>query len=371
VTITILGTSNCIVHGSFVGCLRPLLTEDLRNLSIGASSSSVGMYFLDDCRFKPDDTVVIDYVINDTGYLSAGLKTEQDVKAQLGSIATAVRAAEARLLLLILPSLSGLIAPDKAEAVHVSFCLENLIPFLNIAELFRIAVRRGFDRGDLLRDPSHMSPRTAPAIGRLVAQSIDRVKTGPQAIRPVSTPSRRSRRLLAADMAGPLQYTEHASSLHRAKFAVLRSGDMMRLPIGEREALIGLMINTGAFGAQVALSNDELTIVKPMTIYWDAARPDWFTAILVDLLCPLQGSETGIVIRVTHPDAAPTEATLHQKPSLEGRYGEIEVEGFLIGSRTIQTVVQEVGTLSGSLDMLSYCDLDALLGTLTGGPEPL
>jgi hypothetical protein len=213
-----------------------------------------------------------------------------------------------------------------------------------------------------------MSPRTAPAIGRLVAQSIDRLKTGPHIIRQVSTPSRRSRRLLAADMTGPAHYVDHASSLHRAKFAVVRSDDTLRLPIGESEALIGLMINTGAFGAQVALSTETATIVKPMTIYWDATRPDWFTAILVDLLHPLQGSATGIVMRVADQDATPTEATLHQKPSLEGRYGEIEVEGFLIGSPTFDTVIQEVATPFCSLDLLSYADIDALLRTLTANP---
>ena len=67
-----------------------------------------------------------------------------------------------------------------------------------------------------------------------------------------------------------------------------------------------------------------------MTTYWTADRPDLFGSLLVDFANPLPGGAGGVTIRVVGPEAVPTERTIHAKPILPGRYGEIEIEGVLL-----------------------------------------
>lgn len=94
------------------------------------------------------------------------------------------------------------------------------------------------------------------------------------------------------------------------------------------------MINTGAWGATVALRGAGVEVIKPLTVYWDSEHPDWYIAMFVDIAQPLLGGPAGVTLEIVNRDAVPTERTIHVKPPLPGRYGEIEIEGvLLIGDR--------------------------------------
>jgi hypothetical protein len=96
------------------------------------------------------------------------------------------------------------------------------------------------------------------------------------------------------------------------------------------ERLRGLMINVGAKGGTVMVRGGGTNVVKSMTAYWDAARPDFFGSLMVDFAHPLPGGAGGVTIQIVDADAVPTEPTLHSKPIIPGRYGEIEIEGALL-----------------------------------------
>lgn len=327
--ITFLGTSNCITHGSFVPHAGAALGELVRNLSIGASSSAVGLYYLDRMIIADKDPVILDYAINDSGYISAGLKSDDAVTSYLGTIVARIRKAGGIPILLIVPSYAGLNKPSVGEEVHLQFCEANCIHYLNTARLFREALAMGCPRDILMRDESHMSATVTPVIGELISEAVQALRAAET--EPVSAESRdwRVRVIKAESLVPPDRLIEHASSFYKAPFLVLRSAERLTLNINATEMLVGVMANTGALGGNLRLVGDR-TIVKSMTIYWDAARPDWFTSIMVDLVEPLRGSPSGITIELVGENMVATEGTLHHKPTLPGRYGEVQIEGFLV-----------------------------------------
>ena len=90
------------------------------------------------------------------------------------------------------------------------------------------------------------------------------------------------------------------------------------------------MINLGAKGGTIAVCGSGTEVIKSLTTYWDAVSPDTFGSMMIDFAHPLPGGGDGLTIQLVGPDVAPTEPTIHRKPAIPGRYGEIEIEGALL-----------------------------------------
>ncbi len=153
----------------------------------------------------------------------------------------------------------------------------------------------------------------------------------------------------------PERLVDRESSLRSATFGSLRTGETLRLDVTDQERIAALMINTGAKGGTVAIRGGGNEAIKALTIYWRKNQPDIYSSILVDMAAPITGGPEGVTVEIVDKDRAPSEKTLEVKPTLPGRYGEIEIEGALI-TRTRSE--------QHAFSAPSYGDLPLNLGTL-------
>src|SRR5271166_4464915 len=63
--LVVLGTSNCIISDSFVEWICPRTGVNLHNLSLGACTSSLGLYMLDEVPPSTHGLALIDFGLID------------------------------------------------------------------------------------------------------------------------------------------------------------------------------------------------------------------------------------------------------------------------------------------------------------------
>jgi hypothetical protein len=131
-------------------------------------------------------------------------------------------------------------------------------------------------------------------------------------------------------------------SSHRvATYTVLTGEDFFDIPMTTDEAVMGIMINTGAPGSKVKFSSGDRSIVKSLSIFFDRQKPDSFKTIMVDFKPPLKSDSVPILVSLVETGTPITDSTLYEQTPLDGRYGQIEVEGFLIASRKLEVLSSE------------------------------
>ncbi len=337
--IVVLGTSNGIVQNSFVDRMRACTDEPVLNLSVGASTSMTGLFLLGRHRLQRDDIAILDYLINDAGSIWHGMRTEADIRLYLSSIIAHVRRCGAVPVMLLLPTHDGLAARTATEALFLDVCATCAVPYLDLSGLFRDALSAGVDHDALMRDPWHAAPRTTPVIAGLILQAVRRLRAAASQDASMTLWHLPTRVIAASDLYPLPWLVSRSSSVYRGEFLALNRARSLSLRLDATESLIGLMLNTGAPGANVAFATATQTMVKSLTIYWNADHPDWFTAIFVDFRTPLAGDGGTIRIGIAAPDAVATDPTHHQMPPLPGREGEVEFEGFLIARPAEQTTI--------------------------------
>jgi hypothetical protein len=332
--VLVLGTSNCLISESFIKYFQSYSGFQIENRSIGASSSSVGLYILETVDLKKFAFAILDYEINDNGVIGQNIKSIDDIKENIRSIVAITRSLGATPIVTIIPSQATLKAATQAERAHLEVCEQEGVHYLNVADFFREALSQNVVTLDLLmRDSAHMSALVTPLIGEALAKGLKTIEEAASRQTTHRTAVRKLRAVKAQSLFPENSLIERESSVYQSVYGKLQQGMRITVPVEEDECLLALMLNTGGLGANVGFSNGESSAVKSLIVYWDKKDPDWFTAICVDFKRPLPGSKAGIEVEILSPDAEATERTLHQKPFLEGRYGEVEIEGFLIGTQ--------------------------------------
>jgi hypothetical protein len=332
--VLVLGTSNCLISESFIKHFQKFSGLQIDNRSIGASSSSVGLYILETMEQKNFQFAILDYEINDSGVVGHNIKSIDDIRENIRSIVAITRSYGATPIITIIPSHETLRAATPAERAHLEVCKQEGVHYLNVAEFFREALSRKLVTLDfLMRDSAHMSTLVTPLIGEALAKGLGAINAAISQQTTHHTAVRKLRAVKAQSLFPEGSIIERKSSVYQSTYGKLRQGMRITVPVDENESLLALMMNTGGLGANVGFSSGESSAVKSLVVYWDKKNPDWFTAICVDFKHPLPGSRSGIDVEILQPDAEPTERTLHQKPFLDGRYGEVEIEGFLIGTQ--------------------------------------
>jgi len=353
-TIHILGTSNSIMRDSFLDELEKVVGQPIANHSIGSSSAAVSLYLHDEWRIQPGDIFILDYIINDMGYLNLKLLDPDTLALHLSTAIAAIRKSGATPFSLLLPSIHSQQKQSTSEATHIQVCQSLQVPYFNFARIFRNAMLAGMPESQLMRDPAHMSANVTPRVGQIIGNGILEYINAPQTIKSIAHSWLPFRRIPMTTLIGESACITRRSSLREASYGLLKEEETLNIPIGDNELLTGIMINTGAPGAKIKLAGDGTPTIKPCVIYWDANRPDIYTAILVGFREPIKPNKGQIQISIQPNEATATEPTLNAKPTLPGRYGEIEIEGFLIQQQTHKPVTIEFSApAEWQLDLLS------------------
>jgi hypothetical protein len=335
--MVVLGTSNCIGPDSFVEQLCAQTSIKLRNLSIGACSSNLGLYQLNEIRPTVRGIGVIDFAINDSdtglnlwGASNAGKIISDNIR----TIAIHLRSNDYLPVVMIAPADLNQEMELFAETLHREICFQESINFINIREMFRSILRPGARQTNLMRDEYHMSRNAAAIVAKFFSRLIDEMRRSTPLLTTRVATVTASEVIPAQKIFARNALVERGSTLRKALHGQLHAGDVIRIPARYCDRVTALMINSAAKGAMVAFRGSENKLVKQMTAYGHAERPDHYSALLVDIGETIRGGDDGVTVGIVPRDAIPTEPTIHAHPNIHGQYGdgEVEIEGILLTS---------------------------------------
>lgn len=329
-TIFCLGTSNFIISTSCLRDFKDLVDEEVRNLSVGASPSAAAMYFLDGEEIKAGDVFLIDYAINDNAYVLSGVSSAERLRSNLASCVGYLLERGGVPIVIINPEAHSMKAATVSGQVHIDFCKDAGIPFVDLSDAFRQAVARGADQSLLMVDPAHQSPRVAPLIAHTLAVAIRTARACHLDFRISEVPTFSFRRLDIGRMVINERRVSRSSSLRSSIMASLSQGDSLHLPIGLGEQLQGLMINSGAPGGVIEISGCKSSTVLMLRPEWNNDDPNAYMMAFIELQKPVEGGDEGIQIRVLPEGSIPTEPILLDRASFPELYGTVHIEGGLV-----------------------------------------
>jgi hypothetical protein len=331
--VLVLGTSNSIGAASYAEKAAAKLGAKITNLSVGASSSTLGLYQLHKIAPVRRGVAFIDFAINDNdaGWNLWGLQNAPRI------ISDNIRTMVARLksthfvpILVVSASMLDLEQEPYGDVLHRKICVAEGINFIDIRRLVLLAMMRGARRDVLMRDDYHISEQTSDELAAFLATVVKRMNAKSAATVPQSASIVEARVVYASELFARTALVDRGSSLRSALHGRLAIGETLHVPMRRNERLRGIMINVGAQGGTIELRSGEVEIIKSMTTYWTADRPESFGSLLIDFAHPLLGGAEGVTIRMVDRDVVPTQPTIHAKSILPGRYGEIEIEGVLL-----------------------------------------
>lgn len=327
--VVVLGSSNCIGPASFVEKLGTKIGTKPINLSVGACSSTLGLYQLDKIPPVERGVAFIDFSINDPD-VGWNLWKESDGASIIAdNIRTIIARLRAMKFFPILVFLGDAQDP-YGSALHREICKAEQVSFLDVRNLLDQALRLDVSRASLMKDDYHISAAVAEEVAATLAAILARMNESEVEYVSRSATILQARVLEAWELFSPSDLIDRGSSLRSALYGRLTMGNSLRVHLAQDEYLRAIMINVGAPGGTVAIRDDKAAIVKSMTVYWDEKQPDSFGSILIDFAHPLPGGTGVLVMQMLGVDAIPTERTIHVKPMLAGRYGVIEIEGMLL-----------------------------------------
>jgi SAM-dependent methyltransferase len=329
--LLVLGTSNCVISDSFVDSIRPRTGITLRNLSLGACTSSLGLYMLSEVPPVSRGVALIDYGLIDGWALSVwgalfGAQLERNLKTLM------MRLRSLGYTPLVLLAASDIDADYKPvqDRVYEAVCAAAGVSIINLRIILRRALFEGATVSALMRDGSHLSAAAGAVLGELLSALIDRMAASRPAMAEIVSEVIATRVVPSAELFSADRLVTHESSLRRATCGRLRTGDVLRVPARQNERIGAILLNTGAKGGIVAIRGAAGEVIKSLTSYWHEADPEAFSSYIVDILAPVTGGDAGIAIEIVDKDWTPTETTLMNRRILPGRYGEIEIEGILL-----------------------------------------
>jgi len=331
--LLVLGTSNCIGPDSYAAKLGRKLGASFANFSVGASSSTLGLYQLHKVQPAQLGIALIDFAINDghTGWYLWGQENAPNYIADnIRTIVARLRSMNFLPIMVLAASCPNFEFEPFGNKLHSDICVEERINFIDIRRLVIEAIGHGAKQADLMRDDYHLSERAAEAVAAFLEAIVRLIDATTVTFQSQSASVLQSRAIYASQLFPPSALISRGSSLRAALHGRLGIGETVHLPMASTERLAGLMMNVGSKGGMVVLRGNGPEVVKSMTTYWNPARPDSFGSAMIDFGHPLPGGVAGVTIQIVDPDAVPTEPTIHCKPIIPGRYGEIEIEGALL-----------------------------------------
>jgi hypothetical protein len=351
-SIIFLGTSNCIVAGSWTDRLKELTDEPVLNASLGASPSRLALYQLALLQLVPSDVVLLDYTVTEAIYQAPYWNVdESSITKDITSIVDYITRRQCHIIIMINPCHLGLQYKNVFEPIHIKIANDLGLPVLNVTELFRRTVKLGRRPQQLMRDNSHHGPQTALTVAKTIFRAVQSVRE--QTFKPqldgqdVWLP----RVILLAPLVPADQRLQLQSSLRSTEMALLKLGDRLHFDVKSGERLLGLVVNMAGRGGRVCFTGKDDVEIRDFIYEFSNDNPSAAMGLFAPMRTLLEGSERGLDLEVIPfgEDSPPPD--IARPTSLTLTYDQVTIEGLLIGAHS--QALQSRGGTSGLIDLLN------------------
>lgn len=352
--IAVIGNSNSVAQHSYARYLQNFELCEVVNFSIGGCPSILLLNTLIREAEWDFDTVIIETCVIDLiQNFTVGYPSEYAARV-LDLFAAELRArSDAEIIVLILPTLLGLLEPHRhrTEAVYIEFAARHRLKLLNVYQLLReiIGPRVVLDAASVMvpheelarvlglapglglnlawrrmhrpgmrmtalgyfafTDSAHISASVHALIGDLIHAHI--LARGPDRPKPITRLAPAPALLASIEAQTAPRRTERRTSLLARSFVALQEGEtaIYTLPAGHR--VIGLMINERKTHGFLLLRAGETTLC--IDARFAGAPPD-FVSILVAVLEPLRGATLTISVLPEPPAGVTLQLASNRVP---------------------------------------------------------
>ena len=256
--ICVLGTSNAIFSDGYVKALRqhPLVSE-VKNLSLGGSSSNAFSYFASKIDFSKFDYCIVDYCVNDATLFNSGFQNLSNVKDSLIEIILTIRETGCEPLFLMLP-LKTLANAKPITDLYRKILSDYEVEYIDCyVEIERIASKQGCSSADLFDDPFHLKRNIASNLTiKLLENAHTRQRSNSfnRAFEQCFVQNfYENRQVLSASF----PTTTRGTSLIQANLVDLNSGSSFDIFAESNSALVGLALDLANSRCVLSISGKE------------------------------------------------------------------------------------------------------------------
>ncbi|MBO1078111.1 hypothetical protein [Roseomonas haemaphysalidis] len=241
--IAVIGTSNSIGSKGYVRSLEKSgYVTKFDNFSLGHSTSVALPFSL--FRFNPDDYdfCVFDFAVNEESMLGGGPDRVFEIESRLDLIVERLHGTKCIPIILIMPCQLGLDRGSLARKLYIDFARRRGVPYFDgYHYLSRLRQVAPFNKDFYFRDPDHLAPWAAYALGIILAVQFKELAARNLQRRSKTLSVNEYRYISFSDLADvPGVRERRSNSLVTADFIKISEPSNIDIAVGDNETLIGV-----------------------------------------------------------------------------------------------------------------------------------
>ena len=345
-TLMVLGASNEIMRGGWVSSLDQY---NIENHSIGASSSTAGIFSYVKSNLKMAKFAILSYEMNEHVIASRGLLSEGEIWENWIWLTSKLRCDGTIPVILILPRTdkNGIITTTTRD-LQRKIAFELGVYMIDLSDLFIDAARGNVALENLMLDNSHMALPAAKIAGNIIGRCLDCLAITDREVQIDNRLDTEFQVIWVHEYAEAAQKAERKTSVTSAKLVQLREGQSMTVPCPNNSEIVGVVLNRLAPGGIIRIG--ETT--KKLAFCNSPGDVGKFQSLVCDFKGGTIVEGTSLTMSVER-DGRVTEPTHMAKGIAEGHDPMIEIEAVILkthsGSKASQSLARHTST---SIDLV-------------------
>lgn len=253
--IVVIGTSNSILRGGYTAGLSADGGVNVRNFSLGSSTSVVLPKILSEPFVESCDFIVFDFCVNEEYWVRTGRCSLEEIQERLFHFLSETRHLNAVPVIAVLPTISGLSATLPVHQFYRNFAQRHGYPlFDGFRFAAALAAARETSAETLFMDPEHLHREVAFEYGRIMASALREIhEARPERGARSELAASYSYRTLTLSDSADARLVHRENSLTQGDFLQVGAGGSVNVSFENDVTLMGI-------GANIGESNDWVKI---------------------------------------------------------------------------------------------------------------
>ena len=332
VNFCVVGQSNSIMADGFVAQVRRQSNHNMKASGrIGASPSVLGPFFLTDefvsgCQFCLIDVCVVDAEAMHNGAIDAF-----NVCDYLSWAGHFCRQRKCEPIFIIIPPLS-LVGNSYLHnyffSIYESIIRSGGYYYLDVREMLsRLSASGNTSPSHYYSDPSHLGIEISSMIAERICRQFDKTSTGGISASTTFLDRHFKRFNLSLFAPATFERASYQTSLYSFSGVRLRSGSLLRVPVGNIKRVHGIVVNSARSNNKLRF-NGNTTVVKSFILKPYSSLTN-FECRLVPICSPLSDLSGNIDITIASDNEKTNDPTM-QEQSGPSRAVCVEVSDLLV-----------------------------------------